>query len=76
MFIFQCHFADRHLYTHIKKKQLFSTFLEVKLLFFSALIANCQRNNHFCGCKGTHILLFWQEFYLFRLQEDCIFMFF
>ncbi len=27
---------------------------EAKLLFFSVLLAISQRNNHFCGCKGTH----------------------
>ena len=27
---------------------------KAKLLFFSVLLANCQRNNHFSGCKGTH----------------------
>ena len=28
--------------------------LKAKLLFFSVLLAFCQRNNHFSGCKGTH----------------------
>ena len=27
-----------------------------KLLFFSVLLAECQRNNHFSGCKGTNYL--------------------
>ena len=51
---FKCRLAHHFLYTHIKKKQPHSTLSESKLLFFSVLIAICQRNDHFCGCKGTH----------------------
>ena len=43
-------------YTHKKEKQPIPFLPERKLLFFSVLLANCQRNDHFCGCKGTNII--------------------
>ena len=43
-----------YLYTHKKKKQPKASSSKAKLLFFSVLLAICQRNNHFSGCKGTH----------------------
>ncbi len=42
-----------HLYAHKNEKQPIPFLSEHKLLFFSVLLANCQRNGHFCGCKGT-----------------------
>jgi len=35
--------------------------LEDKLLFFSVLMAYSQRNDHFCGCKGTHYYLNYEQ---------------
>ena len=40
-------------HTH-KEETAHYSFSEAKLLFFSVLLAFSQRNNHFCGCKGTH----------------------
>ena len=57
----QCHLAfNTHI--HVKKKQPITPFPKGKLLFFSALIAICQRNNHFFDCKGTHNYLIKQHF--------------
>ena len=40
---------------HTQKEETAHRFLlKAKLLFFSVLLAFCQRNNHFSGCKGTH----------------------
>lgn len=52
----KCRFAN-HLQVHIHKdkKTAHSFLLELKLFFFSVLMTICQRNGHFCGCKGTHI---------------------
>ena len=45
--------ALRPIYT--QKEETAHRFLsKAKLLFFSVLLAICQRNNHFSGCKGTH----------------------
>ena len=30
-----------------------TSFSEAKPLYFSVLLAYSQRNDHFCGCKGT-----------------------
>jgi len=48
---------------HTQKGETACSFLEkAKLLFFSVLLAFRQRNNHFCGCKGTHIILHKQHY--------------
>jgi len=41
------------IYTH-KQKQPIPVLRKHKLLSFSVLMALSQRNDHFCGCKGTH----------------------
>ena len=45
--------ALRPIYTR-KEETAHRSLSKAKLLFFSVLLAICQRNNHFSGCKGTH----------------------
>jgi hypothetical protein len=44
--------ALRPIYTR-KEETAHRPLSKAKLLFFSVLLAICQRNNHFSGCKGT-----------------------
>lgn len=44
------------LITHLKRELFSSSRLKAKALTFSVLMASCQRNTHFCGCKGTTII--------------------
>ena len=44
------------MFTHAQKQnQSASLFRAAKPFYFSGLIAYSQRNDHFCGCKGTKI---------------------
>ena len=42
-------------YIRAKKGSVSISFWKAKPFFFSGLIAYSQRNDHFCGCKGTKI---------------------
>jgi len=41
-------------YTRKKQNQSAYPFRAAKPFYFSGLIAYSQRNDHFCGCKGTY----------------------
>jgi hypothetical protein len=60
--LLQCHHTV-FIPIHTQKTETVPSFLhEAKLLFFSVLLAFRQRNNHFCGCKGTYYLYTKQPF--------------
>ena len=63
-FFFKGHLSFRTTTNTLKADTVSSSFSEAKLLFFSALLAYSQRNDHFCGCKGTHFLPFWQVLHI------------
>ena len=45
-----------------KQNQSASLFRAAKPFYFSGLIAYSQRNDHFCGCKGTNNMWNTQHF--------------
>ena len=52
-------------YAHKNQNQSAYPFGSAKPFYFSGLIAYSQRNDHFCGCKGTHIYLITQYYLAF-----------
>ncbi len=52
-YFFQCHFAFSTPINAQKVESVPSFFPKAKPFCFSVLMAFCQRNNHFSGCKGT-----------------------
>lgn len=74
MFIYSVSSCFPKQQTHKMKKQPKALFSKAKLFFFSALLAFCQRNNHFSGCKGTDKLWNTQHFLRFQYKDLSFFI--
>ncbi len=70
LFRFKCHYAFKHPQTHLKREAVYLLIKESKPFFFSVLIAFSQRNNYFCGCKGTKYNAFFQTIFKFFLNVE------
>ena len=68
-----CHHATGAIRTQ-KEETAHRSLPKAKLLFFSVLLAICQRNNHFSGCKGTHNKWNMQQFLRLPPKDLSFFM--